>query len=515
MTTQSRFLQTSRRLATSQSRFVTSRQPYSTAKFIAGCAHTRPYTPPPRNPFDENQKIQYRLYVGTRLAGVLFQECVPPEAVVRAFTVLAEAAYYTLQQLGAAGNVPAPTGDGAAWLDANGQVADQYIVGDNEVDGRISATIRQAVERAFRDRYNQAKSGPAQAQSMWRSISPVGYARPFSTNNLAISSAGVDFIKQFEGFSGALYDDPAGHCTIGYGHLVHSGKCNGSESAEFRAGITDGRAVELLRGSLRTFENAVNKNVTATLNQAQFDSLVSFSYNVGAGAFGGSTLLKKLNAGDYAAVPTELRRWVNGGGQVLPGLVRRREAEGNLFSGGSYSTGQSRYYGNGHGNGYGGAFGETALDDIETGEREDAGLSFSSSATVPAYCPINAATSASSSHFSQSEFDSHDGVATPGSILGNIQNVMNQLEVLRTDVGVPINVVSGYRSPAQNAKVGGKGQSRHMCGQAADIQVRDMTPADVHATIERLIAAGQMQQGGLGLYNSFVHYDTRGTKARW
>ncbi|WP_370698804.1 glycoside hydrolase family protein [Fibrella musci] len=507
---QSRFQQTNRRLATSQSRFITSRQPYSTAKFIAGCAHTRPYTPPPRNPADEQQKIQYRLYVANRLASVLFQECVAPEAVVRAYNVLAEAAYYTLQQIGAAGNVPAPSGDGAAWFDAYGQVADQLIVGNNEVDGRIPASVRQAVDTAFRDRYVQAKQGQTAAQSLWRDISPVGYNRAFSVNNLSVSSAGVDFVKQFEGFSSSLYNDPAGHCTIGYGHLVHRGNCNGSESAEFRAGITEARGTELLRDSLRSFETSVNTNVKVTLNQAQFDSLVSFSYNVGTGAFQSSTLLKKLNTGDYAAVPTEMKRWVNGGGKVLPGLVRRREAEGNLFSSGSYSTTNSWRM-----NGYGGAFGDAVLDDIESGEREDGGMSFSASATVPAYCPINTASSASSAHFSQGEFESHDGVAIPTSILGNVQNLMNQLEVLRAEVGVPIKVVSGYRSPGQNASVGGKSQSRHMCGQAADIQVRDMTPPDVHATIERLIAAGKMQQGGLGLYNTFVHYDTRGTKARW
>jgi uncharacterized protein YcbK (DUF882 family) len=113
------------------------------------------------------------------------------------------------------------------------------------------------------------------------------------------------------------------------------------------------------------------------------------------------------------------------------------------------------------------------------------------------------------------EFDSHDGVATPVSVRGNIQFLMDQLEVLRAQVNAPIRIVSGYRSPAHNASVGGKGQSRHMCGQAADIQITGMTPTEVHATIERLITAGQMQQGGLGLYRTFVHYDTRGHKARW
>ena len=70
----------------------------------------------------------------------------------------------------------------------------------------------------------------------------------------------------------------------------------------------------------------------------QFDALVSFVFNVGAGAFGGSTLLRRLNQGEYKAVPAELMRWVNSGGRPLPGLVRRRQAEGVLFSRGAYGV---------------------------------------------------------------------------------------------------------------------------------------------------------------------------------
>ena len=73
------------------------------------------------------------------------------------------------------------------------------------------------------------------------------------------------------------------------------------------------------------------------LTQYQFDALVSFVFNVGVGAFGGSTLLRRLNQGDYNAVPAELMRWVNSGGTPLPGLVRRRRAEGVLFSRGAYA----------------------------------------------------------------------------------------------------------------------------------------------------------------------------------
>lgn len=155
--------------------------------------------------------------------------------------------------------------------------------------------------------------------------------------DLTTSDQGINFIKQFEGFSSNLYNDAVGHCTIGYGTLVHRGNCNGSESDEFQAGISKQRATELLKQEARKIEEVINTNVTISLNQSQFDSLVSFTYNVGTGAFKKSTLLKKLNNGDYSAVPKELKRWVKGGGKTIQGLVRRRDAEANLFANGIYS----------------------------------------------------------------------------------------------------------------------------------------------------------------------------------
>ncbi|HZQ02620.1 MAG TPA: lysozyme [Gaiellaceae bacterium] len=150
------------------------------------------------------------------------------------------------------------------------------------------------------------------------------------------SDAGLRFIGRFEGFSEKLYDDPAGNCTIGFGHLVHLGPTNGSEPTELCAGITRRRALELLRGDARAAAAAVRAHVTVPLDQPQFDALVSFAYNVGPGAFAGSTLLRLLNRGDYAAVPAQLARWTTAGGRPLPGLVRRRAAEGRLFADGVY-----------------------------------------------------------------------------------------------------------------------------------------------------------------------------------
>ena len=147
-----------------------------------------------------------------------------------------------------------------------------------------------------------------------------------------LSSAGAQFIAQFEGFSAALYDDPAGHCTIGYGHLVHHGRTNGTESAEFRQGITKDRALALLMGDAAKAAAAVTQRVKVPLTQHQLDALICFTFNVGAGAFAESTLLRELNAGHYDAVPRQLDRWVKANGKTLPGLVRRRKAEGALFA---------------------------------------------------------------------------------------------------------------------------------------------------------------------------------------
>lgn len=121
-----------------------------------------------------------------------------------------------------------------------------------------------------------------------------------------------------------------------------------------------------------------------------------------------------------------------------------------------------------------------------------------------------------SANFSLSEFASHDGAATPQSVIGNLQALARNLEALRTAAGnKSISVTSGYRSPAHNSAVGGARNSQHKYGRAADINVSGMSPRQVKQLIEQLITAGTMQQGGIGLYSGFVHYDTRGTRARW
>ena len=118
-------------------------------------------------------------------------------------------------------------------------------------------------------------------------------------------------------------------------------------------------------------------------------------------------------------------------------------------------------------------------------------------------------------NFNKSEFESKDGSDMPNEVFYNIQKVSNQLQLLRDYLGRSIVVNSAYRSPEHNAAIGGVKNSQHVLGKASDIVVNGLSTIEVYNAIEELINKGDMLQGGLGLYNSFVHYDIRGTKARW
>lgn len=133
-----------------------------------------------------------------------------------------------------------------------------------------------------------------------------------------------DIVKEFEGLRLEAYKCPAGVWTIGYGHT--RGVIPGDV-------ITEAEAEALLAEDLEDSEDAVRAFVNVELNQNQFDALVSFVYNLGSGNFNSSTLLRKLNNGDYLGAANEFNRWNKAGGVVLSGLVRRRNAEANLFIG--------------------------------------------------------------------------------------------------------------------------------------------------------------------------------------
>lgn len=140
--------------------------------------------------------------------------------------------------------------------------------------------------------------------------------------NYKISQMAVDMIKKFEGFRADAYKCPAGVWTIGFG-----------TTKNVKAGmkVTKEQAEELLRKDLVIFENYVNK-LGVCKTQHQFDALVDFAYNCGCGSLGASTLLKYIKEGKKKAdIQAQFRRWNKGGGKVLPGLVKRREYEAELF----------------------------------------------------------------------------------------------------------------------------------------------------------------------------------------
>ena len=118
-------------------------------------------------------------------------------------------------------------------------------------------------------------------------------------------------------------------------------------------------------------------------------------------------------------------------------------------------------------------------------------------------------------NFSLEEFKCKDGSDIPNKELSNIIILAKQLQVLRDTIDKPIQINSAYRSPKHNAKIGGVKNSQHVKGKASDITVKGMTPKEVALVIEGLIEKGKMLQGGIGIYATFVHYDIRGTKARW
>jgi GH24 family phage-related lysozyme (muramidase) len=166
---------------------------------------------------------------------------------------------------------------------------------------------------------------------------------PKGSSSLNVSDSGIAFIKKKEAFVGHLYNDDAGHCTIGYGHLVHLGECNGSLSeAEFKSGITQADAAAMAALNLVKYVDAVRLSVDVELTQFEFDALVSFTYNLGAGILPGSSLLTHVNNGEWDLVMGSFMQYVKARNpktkklEFNQGLANRRAEEGKLFLYGTY-----------------------------------------------------------------------------------------------------------------------------------------------------------------------------------
>jgi len=119
-------------------------------------------------------------------------------------------------------------------------------------------------------------------------------------------------------------------------------------------------------------------------------------------------------------------------------------------------------------------------------------------------------------NFNREEFDCKDGTIVPNEYLLNVKEVAENLQVLRDYLEVSVNVTgSGYRTQKHNKKVGGAKFSQHLTASGADINAQGYAPKQLAEVIELLILKGKIKQGGVGIYPNFVHYDIRGTKARW
>ena len=150
-------------------------------------------------------------------------------------------------------------------------------------------------------------------------------------NNLSYSKSGLALTEQFEGLRLTAYQDSVGVWTIGYGHTgpdVYPGLT-----------ITQMEAESLLLNDVGTAAASVNRLVTVPLTQNEFDALVDFVFNLGTTNFASSTLLKDLNAGNFAAASGEFHKWDHAGGRVLVGLLKRRLGEADLFQSDIQNTG--------------------------------------------------------------------------------------------------------------------------------------------------------------------------------
>lgn len=143
---------------------------------------------------------------------------------------------------------------------------------------------------------------------------------------MELSAAGLELLKTSEGFRNHIYRDVAGFQSIGYGHRLLA-------SESFPNGIDEAQAAALLAADVRNAERAVERLVRVALTQGQFDALVDFCFNLGAGRLAGSSLLADLNAGKYDEAADQLLLWDHAGGKEMAALKVRREAEAALWRG--------------------------------------------------------------------------------------------------------------------------------------------------------------------------------------
>lgn len=264
------------------------------------------------------------------------------------------------------------------------------------------------------------------------------------------SQNGINLIKQFEGIRLVAYKAVPSekYFSIGVGHYgsdVHEGMT-----------ITESQAELFLKNDLVKFEQKVNKYMpNYNFTQNEYDAMVSFAYNVGS--------IDQLTANGtrtMAQIADKIRAYNKAGGRVLQGLVKRRQAEYELF----------------------------VKDGIKA-------------MTIQTFSLKHDGNKQLSENFKVKEFKCNDG---SDKILIDVEFVMTKLQDIRTHFGAPVTINSAYRTPAYNTKVGGAKASYHLKGQAFDITVKGHTPQEVARYAQSIGVKGVIQ------YNTFTHVDSRG-----
>jgi|GEM_PF-1861777 len=215
-----------------------------------------------------------------------------------------------------------------------------YIGADGLTDSQWLEASRPGASQGLAKYYRQQNNQFTSQQYQSKGHAEVGALLPGNWDSSDpsgqgvsdVSQAGLNFIAGYEGYSAITYKDVAGLPTIGYGHLIKLGESFGTLSKD--------AALKLLRKDASFAINAVNKYVTVSLTQNQFDALTSLTFNIGAGAFSNSTVLKNVNSGNILSIDKSFMIWnkirIDGVLTPVQGLTNRRKAETNLFLNGDY-----------------------------------------------------------------------------------------------------------------------------------------------------------------------------------
>jgi GH24 family phage-related lysozyme (muramidase) len=197
----------------------------------------------------------------------------------------------------------------------------------------------QPSSNRFNSFYGKYTKDTVQRFQRDKGMSPDGVVGPTTWRKLRgtatrLSSEGLDFILDEEGFVPYAYNDPAGHATFGVGHLIHLGPVTAADRTKWGTKTfpkTRAFVMEVFAEDVDKYEDAVRESVKVDVSQKMFDAMVSLAYNIGTGGFRSSSVVRRLNAGDRSGAANAFLLW------DAPSMLRpRRERERALFLGGQY-----------------------------------------------------------------------------------------------------------------------------------------------------------------------------------